>query len=424
MQFKSIGVVGRSVIAVALGAALTVGGASLASAQSFHSGGWKGTFASAKVSPFSYASSATGGVVTAVTPTSVTVQSRNGTSTTYTLTSTTTYSAGNASTTISSLVVGDRVQIGTASGAPTTATSVTIELAELFGTVSSVNGNSINITDYQGFTRNIIVGNATTYTQGGAAGTLSDVTVGSKILAQGTVDANGTSLDALLVEIGTAGQTGFIYGSVTAVTSTSLTVLAKDGTSTTFSYTTSTDVKALGDPAAAVTLSDLAVGEHVGVAYNSSAATTAETIYIKLAHISGTVTAVNGDNITVQDHQGFTRMILVGTATTYSQDGSSATASDVVVGAHIRAEGVVDANGTTLDALTVAIRTPSTTTTTTNSGIGFGFGAGLGQRHHRGGGFGAGAGAGVGVGAGSSNAGVQVNAKVGGHARGHGRHRF
>lgn len=419
MQFKSIGVVGRSVVAVALGAALTVGGASLASAQSLH-GNWRGSFASAKVSPFDYASSATGGLVTAVTPTSVTVQSWNGTSTTYTLTSSTTYSAGKASTTISSLVVGDRVQIGTSSSDPTTATSVTIELAELFGTVSSVSGDSINITDFQGFTRNIIVSDATTYTQGGAAATLSDVVMGSKILAQGTVDTNGTSLDALTVEIGTAGQTGFVYGKVTAVTSTSLTVLAKDGTSTTFTYTTTTDVKALGDPSAAVTLSDLAVGEHVGVAYNSSAATTAETIYIKLAHISGTVTAVSGDNITVQDHQGFTRMILVGTTTTYSQNGASATVSAVVVGAHIRAEGVVDANGTTLDALTVAIWTPSTTTTTTSGGT-MGFGAGLGRRHHHGGlGFGAG------VGTGSSNAGVQVNATASGHGaghRGHGRNR-
>ncbi len=392
MHINSMGVVGRSVTAVAIGVALTLGSVSLASAGSSHSR-WGGGYASARVSPFDYASRGTGGVVTAVSSTSVTVRSWNGTSATYALTSTTSYTEGKTSTTASSLVVGDRVLIGVSSSDSTTATSVTIELAMLFGTVSSVGPSSINITDPQGFTRNIIVSSATTYTQGGAAGTLADVTVGSKIIAQGTVDTNGTSLDALTVEIGTSGQMGFAYGSVTAVTSSSVTVLAKDGTSTNFTYTTSTDVKALGDSSATVTTSDLAIGEHVGVSYDSSAATTAVTIYIKLAHISGTVSAVSGDNITVQDHQGFIRLILVGATTTYSSNGASSTLTAVVVGVHIRAEGVVDTNGTTLDALSVDIWTPPTPATTTTSSTGptpLQFGSG--HHHHGGrgdGGFGA-----------------------------------
>lgn len=409
---KTIGVVGRSVTALALGVALSIGGASLASAQSFH----LGNCASARLSAFDYAGGGLGGYVTAVTPTSVTVQSANGTSTTYTLTSTTTYTEGTTSTTISSLVIGDRVEIGVSSSDPTTATSVTIELAELFGTVSSVNGNSINITDPQGFTRNIIVSNATTYTQGGATASLTDVIMGSKILAQGTVDANKTSLDALSIEIGTMGAMGFDWGKVTAVTSSSVTIESRDGTSTTFTYTTSTDVKAIGDPSATVTTADLAVGEHAGVSYDSSAATTAVSIYIKLARISGTVSAVSGNNVTVQDHQGFTRMILVGTATTYTQDGATASLTDVVVGVHIKAEGVVDMDGTTLDALTVEIWTPSTTTTTNNPQPGW--------NQHQGnrGGFGGfgGFGAGASVGAGT-NGGVNANLQVSSALKGHGK---
>jgi hypothetical protein len=296
-----------------------------------------------------------------VTPTSVTVQSSNGTTTTYALTSTTTYTEGKTGTTIAALVVGDRVQIGVSSASATTATSVSIELAMLFGTVSTVSGDTITIKDPQGFARTIVVGSATTYSQGGTTATLASVVAGAKIIAQGTVDTNGTTLDALSIDVGTSGQMDFTYGTVTAVTSSSVTILAKGGTSTTFTYTTTTGVKALGDSSAALTTSDLAVGEHAGVSYDSSATTTAVTIYIKLAHVSGTVSAVSGDNVTLAGHQGFTHMVLVGSATTYSENGGgTATLASVVVGARIRAEGVVETNGTTLDALTVVISAPKT----------------------------------------------------------------
>jgi hypothetical protein len=360
-----MGVVGRSVTVLAMATALTVGGASLASASSFH-GRWGGDAASGKVSGFDYAGGGTGGYVTAVTATSVTVQSSDGTSTTYTLTPTTTYTEGSTTSTTSPIVVGDRVEIGVSSTSPTTASSVTIELAMLFGTVTTVSGNTITIKDPQGFTRTILVGTGTTYSaQGGGTASLASVITGAKIIAEGTVDTNGTTLDALSVEVGTSGQIDFVYGTVTAETGSSLTILAKDGTSSTFSYTTSTDVKALGDTSATLTTTDLAVGEHVGVSYDSSAATTAVTIYIKLARISGTVSAVSGDNVTVQDHQGFTRLVLVGAATTYSQQGGgTASLTSVIVGARIRAEGIVDTNGTTLDALTVEICNPTTTPST------------------------------------------------------------
>jgi hypothetical protein len=397
MHIKSMRVVGRSVTALAIGMALTVGGASLASASPFHSRG--GNYASGRVSTFDYAGGGTGGYVTVASSTSVTVQSWNGTTTTYTLTPTTTYTEGTTTSTTSPLVVGDRVEIGVSSTSPTTASSVTVELAMLFGTVASVSGNTITVRDPQGFTRTILVGAATKYSQnGGGTASLLSVLAGAKIIAQGTVDTNGTSLDALSVEIGTQGQIGFTYGTVTAVTSSSVTVQAKDGTSTPFTYTTSTDVKALGDGSATLTTTDLAAGEHVGVSYDSSAATTAVTIYIKLAHISGTVSAVSGDTVTVQDHQGFTRMVLVGDATTYSQQGGgTASLLSVVEGVRIRAEGIVDTSGTTLDALTVVICKPTTTTANPLPTPQF-----PGGRHHHhggsrdGGGFGGGSGGGFG----------------------------
>jgi len=125
MQSRRMKVVGRSVTALAIGMALTVGSASLASASSHHGQGFRDHgVASGKWSNFDYANTGLGGFVTAVTSTSVTVALRSGSSATFTLTPTTTYTEGSAPATIAALVVGDRVRVQVSSSAATTATSV------------------------------------------------------------------------------------------------------------------------------------------------------------------------------------------------------------------------------------------------------------------------------------------------------------
>lgn len=257
--------------------------------------------------------------------------------------------------------------------------------AVLVGTVVTVSGNTITLTDPEGFTRTVLVSSSTTYSQGDTSATIAAVVVGAKIFAQGTVDANGTTLDALSIGVagGTQSQMGFDWGVVTAVTPSSVTIENRSGTSTTFTYATTTPISAIGHDKLALTSTDLVLNEHAGVEFSSSAATTATGIWVELAHISGVVTAVNGVNITISDHQGFTRLILVGGTTTYNNAGATGTITDVVVGAHIRAEGLVDSNGTTLDALNVDIYSP-------------GSHGHRGEHHH--GGFGEGGGVGVGLG--------------------------
>ncbi len=127
-------VMSRAVVALALGTALAMSTAALAGAQGH---GW-GRLSSPRVSPFSFANDGTGGDVTAVSTSSITITEWNGTSATFALTGTTTYSEGKTSVTWSALATGERVNIGVSSSDPTTATSVNIELAELFGTVQSV----------------------------------------------------------------------------------------------------------------------------------------------------------------------------------------------------------------------------------------------------------------------------------------------
>jgi len=353
MHTRTMKVVGRSVTALAIGTALTVGSVSLASASgNKDNGGKNGDCASGKVSSFDYASVGRGGYVTAVTAASVTVQLWSGTTTTYTLTPTTTYSEGTSPSTIASLVVGDRVNIQSSASAPTTATSVNIELAELFGKVTAVVGNTITISDPQGSSRTILVGTATTYTVGGAAGTLANVTVGTKIVAKGTIDTNLTTLNAVSIDVGTAGTMASIRGTVTALTGSSLTVLGKDGVSTVFTIATTTTYK---DDGATLGAADLAVGAKVGVEVSTAAATTALNIEIELANLSGKVTAVSGNTITVGNYKGTTHSVDVSATTTYTKDGAAATLADIVVGTHIRAEGNLSTDQSTLTAMSVAI---------------------------------------------------------------------
>ena len=66
----------------------------------------------------------------------------------------------------------------------------------LVGTVKSVSGSKILITDMDGFTRTINVSSSTKYNNSLTA----TPAVGTKIEAEGTVDADGTSLDATVVQ--------------------------------------------------------------------------------------------------------------------------------------------------------------------------------------------------------------------------------
>ena len=364
MYTKRLTLVGRSVTALAIASAIAVGGAGIASASGHHDSGLDGAnCASGRFSSFDYANNGTGGYVTAVTATSVTIDQWHGTTATYTIAPSTTVDVGSVASTAASIVVGDRVNIQVASSDPTTATSITIELAMLFGTVTTVSGNTFTITDPQGFTRTINVGSATTYQDGGNAGTLADVVVGAKIIARGTVDANGTTLDAVAIEIGSAGHEEFVTGVVTSVTSSTVTIESPSNTSTTFTLTSNT---LFGDGPLTLSLADVVVGAQVGIEFDSSASTTAVRVDVRLAHLEGQVTAVNGSTITVAGDQGTSGTIVVSGSTLYFQGRTPATAADVVVGARVSATGTVD--GTSFDALAVVIWTPDSGPTPQGNG--------------------------------------------------------
>ena len=104
------------------------------------------------------------------------------------------------------------------------------------GTVKNVNGSTITIQDFMGFTRTIHTSSSTTYTRGGQSATSSAVTNGAQIAAQGTVDRNGTDLDASKVYV----VLPRVAGTVQSVSGSSFVVQGVDGAKHTVTTTSST----------------------------------------------------------------------------------------------------------------------------------------------------------------------------------------
>lgn len=141
-----------------------------------------------------------GGTVKSVGDTSVTLTQRDGTDKVVTLTGSTTYqlfglAAKPAASTKAALTVGAQVDAEgtTAPDGSFTASLVTIRDAEAGGTVTAKSTTTITVTARGGTPLTIEVDASTTYLVAGTtAPTLSNIAVGSIVIAEGTRNADGT----------------------------------------------------------------------------------------------------------------------------------------------------------------------------------------------------------------------------------------
>ena len=151
------------------------------------------------------------GTVTALGADSVTITQSDGSSKTLTLAGSTTYSQAGTTVSKAALVVGDRISAeGTVDSAGNfTATSVTITPASVQGTVASKTATTIVVTTTAGKTVTVDVSSATKYSvRGVSSATLANVAVGDRIVATGTLNADG-SLTATAVQAAPNDQPGF-----------------------------------------------------------------------------------------------------------------------------------------------------------------------------------------------------------------------
>jgi hypothetical protein len=107
-------------------------------------------------------------------------------------------------------------------------------------------------------------------------------------------------------------------------------------------------------------LADVKPNEIVRVRFldPTAAAPVAKSVRIELARADGYVTAVNGTSFTVIGRDGFARTVQESSTTVYRDAGAAGSPSEVRVGTLVRAEGNLDANGTTLTATRIGTRMP------------------------------------------------------------------
>ncbi|MHB1088129.1 MAG: DUF5666 domain-containing protein, partial [Acidimicrobiales bacterium] len=132
------------------------------------------------------------GQVTAVSATSVTVQDEHGTPVVLAITPTTTFMIGSSATTASTLAVGERVLVQVSPTAPNTATQITIRLVRVEGVVSAVSATSLTLSRGEGWTFNVSLSPATTFTSGTTPVTISALTAGVRVEVQGVLGVNNT----------------------------------------------------------------------------------------------------------------------------------------------------------------------------------------------------------------------------------------
>jgi hypothetical protein len=145
-----------------------------------------------------------GGItVTAIDGSNVSLKTDDGWTRTITVTASTTITKGGATIAVGDLAVGDHVGLRQDRAADGTysVTAIVVVLPTVVGQVTAVDGQTLTVTQPGGTSATIHVGADTTYQVDGTAGSLSDVKVGSFIVAEGTQRSDG-SLDAAAVRAG------------------------------------------------------------------------------------------------------------------------------------------------------------------------------------------------------------------------------
>lgn len=186
----------RSVLALALAGGLAATGTGIAYAASPSPAPSAGSTAPAPPPPPRSSAADTDGRVTSVSDSSLTVTDPSGQARTYALDSSTTVHRGPDQLRRSDLRSGLRVHVrGSGSGSTLRAVDVDLRPAHLDGTVTALSSDRITLVDREGFTRQVSTGSSTTYGDGGR----SALRVGGPVHAEGTVDPDGTTLDATRV---------------------------------------------------------------------------------------------------------------------------------------------------------------------------------------------------------------------------------
>jgi hypothetical protein len=213
-------------------------------------------------------------------------------------------------------------------------------------TITKIDGSNLSLQTSDGWTRTIDATDAT-ITKGGKTIAVSDLAVGNTITFRETRQTDGTyKITTIQVVVPTAS------GTVTAVTSGSVTISQGGNSTRTLTINGSTTYTQSG---AAATSSALVVGARITAqgTVDSAGNFTATTINIAASAVRGTVASKTATTIVVTTTPGKTVTINVTSSTKYLVRGvTTPTLNDIAVGALVSASGTLNADGS-LNATTV-----------------------------------------------------------------------
>src|SRR5581483_2559558 len=281
------------------------------------------------------------GTVTAVGANSFTIKQADGSTQAIATNADTKYAEAGTRTAPAGVAVGDKVLVKLTDGSTPRAQRVFIVLVQLRGTVASVSGSDITLTDDGGFTRTVHTDGSTVFTKDGNKIAPSDVVAGQRISSYGHVA--GAALDALFVNVhdprpkpGPASPGSGVQGP-SARNDDSPKGGADDPS--TPGGPTNRSVNGRADDN----------GHHSGNKPGS---------FDSQQRVMGIVQSVSGSTITVTtpDHQ--TKTVTAGTTYKTANDQSAAL-SDIKVGDQLMAVGTLNSDGS-LTAAQVFFRTPGT----------------------------------------------------------------
>jgi len=211
-------------------------------------------------------------------------------------------------------------------------------------TVTAIDGNAVSLKTADGWTRTIQVTSATTITKGGAAATLADLAVGDTIGLGQTRNDDGTfTVNRIEILVPT------VAGTVTAVGSDTITITVRGGSTQTIGTTASTTYRVGRSDGSR---NDVTVGSTIFATGEraSDGRLTASSVTVIPPRVAGTVSALNGNAITITRRDGTSMTIHVAPDARIAVAGvEAATVGDIKVGMILVAEGVQRSDGS-LDA--------------------------------------------------------------------------
>jgi len=171
-----------------------------------------------------------------------------------------------ATAALSALAVGDRIVFRETRNADGSFTITAIQVIQpaVAGTVASISGSTVTVTQRDKSTSKVVLTGSTVYRLAGATATKDAVVAGAQIVARGTLATDGT-LTATSVEVAPATAAG----TVKEKSSGSLTLTMRDGSTVVVKVSSSTTYQVGG--VAAPTLADVKVGDVVMAAGSRNA---------------------------------------------------------------------------------------------------------------------------------------------------------